>query len=303
MANNVVSYNVTGRYMAGSAVTAYHLVGQDGSQTIANKDRVIYMIGKGLIDNMRIQYDLNNKSILIRGKGINLNNLPVFDINNNKFRDNKAPKGVSTGKTAPTKDISKVMGQLRITKRIMYKQNCIGYTVEDMNGTEKKLSRKKILELGCEKLLSNATVNKWKPENSEEYKFILKGINCNLNELPIITVDQNGNIISDTSVESDRIYARAVRMKCGGILYDNDRHTKSVFESGDFIICGANSILRVFKAETIKNKLTTAGPEHIAVCDATIDKVRNYEVELFGNTVKALQPEQVKRWPIVEIRK
>ena len=303
MSNIVITYRVTGRYMTGSTVSAYHLVGCDGSQVVANKDRVIYMLGKGLIENMRLQ--ANGGEMIIRGKGINLNNLSVFDINKGGFRNNAASKSIVNSSVTPKKNSGvNPMGQLTLTKRIMYKQNCLGYIVTDHSGNEKKLSRTRVVELATQRLLSNAIVQKYVQKGSNEEQLVLRGMGCDIRELPIVAVDKNGNIIDTVKAESQKsLNVRAARMRYGGIVYDKTKKGKAIFEPGDYIICSLNGKLKVLKQPDAQKYMTVVDSETCAICDEFLDKLTLYPVEIFGRPVQLLSAETIKKWPVVKITK
>lgn len=304
MANMNLTYRVTGRYMTGSTVVAYHLVGSDGSQVVANKDRAIYMIGRGQIENMRIQ--VNGEDILVRGKGINLNNLPVFDTNKNGFRSNTASQETEATRVNPKKNSGiNPMGQLKLTKRIMYQQNCLGYIVEDRSGHEMKLNRKRVVELATEKLICNAVIQKYTPAGTNESKIILRGIGgCEIDKLPIVRVDANGNIIDNEKIAKEQyVYMRATRMKRGGIIYDKNKNAKMAFEPGDYIVCGINGVLRPIKSADATNIIEIDRESSTAVCDEFLNNLENYPVESFGYAPQIIQPERVKNWPIVKVKR
>ena len=125
MAGVAITYRVVGRYMRGKETTGYHFIGSDDSSVQLNKERTIYMIGKGLIENMRIQTD--GDEIVIRGKGINLLSLPVYDESKQDFRNNSASQLVANSNVQPKNtSINNNMAQYTIIKRIMSKNNCIG---------------------------------------------------------------------------------------------------------------------------------------------------------------------------------
>lgn len=303
MTNNNLTYRVTGRYMTGSTVVSYHLVGEDGSQIVAGKERVIYMIGKGQIENMRLQSD--GDDILIRGKGINLNTLPVFDTAKGNFRGNQASQAAASTNVAPKKGSGvNPMGQFTIVKRIMYKTTCLGYIVTDLSGEEKKFKRSKVVELATQKLISNAIVQKYTPKGETEYQLVLRGVGCDIGELPVVAVDQNGNIIDTAAVSKEQfVYMRAVKMKRGGIIYDESKNKRITFEPGDYIICGIESTLRSLKASEIESRIVLSGDSNTAVCDEYLANLSNYPVELFGGASQKLTPEQVKRWPVVKVKR
>ena len=301
MANLNITYRVTGRYKAGSAVTAYHLVGEDGSQIAASKERVIYMIGKGQIENMRIQS--SGDEMIPRGKGINLNDLPIFDINKQEFRNNRASQIAASTSVTPKKNSGvNPMGQLTLIKRIEYKTNCMGYVVTDFSGNERQLSRKKIFELAAQKLISNAVVHKYTPKGSNSYQLILRGADCELAKLPKVTVDRYGNVIDPEKISQEKkVLMRALRMRRAGILYDNKKSLKMTFEPMDFILCGINGVLRVVKSGDAEKMFIMSNEGKAAVCDEFLDNLELYPVELFGAQAKTIRPDQVAKWPIVEV--
>ena len=282
--------------MNGSNITAYHLVGEDGSQIVATKERAIYMIGRGKIENMRIQASGDN--IILRGKGINLNTLPVFDVNKSNFRNNQASQAVASNNVAPKKESTvNKMGQLEIKKRIMYKTTCLGYVVSDMSGKELKLSRKRVVELASQRLISNAIAQKYCPTGTNDVTVIIRGVGCDISKLPIVQVDENGNVIEQVD------YMRAVRMKRGGIIYDTNKNTKIVFRPGDYIICGSNAVLRALNFDEANKIIKVVHDKDTAICDKYLDNLKNYPIEMFGSSAQCINPEQVKRWPIIKIEK
>ncbi len=303
MINRNLTYRVTGRYMNGSTVDSYHLVGEDGSQVVAGKDQIVYLIGRGQIENMRIQ--TNGGEIIIRGRGINLNNLPVFDMAKGNFRGNQASQQAASTNVAPRKNSGiNAMGQLKITKRIMYKTTCLGYMVMDMSGKEKMLRREKVLKLATEKLISNAIVQRYTPKGSTNTALILRGVGCDINALPVVTVDQNGNIIDPDKIKNQEyVYMRAVRMRRGGIIHDTMNGKNIPFESGDYILCGINGVLRAIKAEAAKDVFTLDGEGKSAICDSFLNNLDKFPVELFGGSSQSLNEAQVRRWPIVKVNR
>lgn len=296
-----LTYRVTGRYMTGSTVTGYHLVGEDGSQVVANKERIIYMIGRGQIENMRLQ--ISGSETILRGKGINLNNLPIYDMNKNDFRGNQASQNAASTNVVPKNNSGiNPMGQLKIVKRIMYKTNCLGYIVVDHSGNERKLSRRKVIELAIQRLISNAVVQNYTPKDSSETQLILRGIGCDISKLPQVTVDQNGNIIDQANIEKKNFaYMRAARTKNGGILHDRKDGKKIPFEKGDYIICGVDSKLRTIKSADASKNFTVTNESNTAICDNSLDNLAYYQVEIFGKAPQSFNADQVKRWPIIKV--
>lgn len=295
---NVNIYRVVGRYMSGSTVSGYHLVGPTGNQLHVTKERLIYMIGKGFIENMRVQS--SGEELILRGKGINLNKLPVYDEKHSKFRDNEASKSAEGTKVIPKRNSGiNPMGQLKIIKRIMYKTNCLGYMVRDFSGKEMKLSRKKVIALATEKLISNAIVQKYNAPGETEPRIILRGVGYNLSELPAVIVDKNGNII-DINKDPSLIKLRAVKMKRGGIVYDKEKNKKMPFEPGDYLVCGLKGVIRPVKNNEVVLKFKIAKEDNVALCDDYLENLANYPIEIFGALARELKPEQVIKWVIIK---
>lgn len=171
---NGMKYSVVGRYMQGSEVTGYHLVGEDGvTQHKVTKDQLILLIDRGIILNCRMQM-LQGKPLL-RGKGINIGELPVFDEKTGQIkRMENAPTVRTKGNTAAT------LGQIHIIGRITKGVSVVGYVTRDNGGIERNMSRDKVIELAAQKMIANATVQKYNG------KYLLRGAGVSLEELPSI---------------------------------------------------------------------------------------------------------------------
>lgn len=278
---NTVMYRVVGRYMNGSNVTGYHLIGSDGSQIRVTKDYIVYLIGKGVVENMRVQ--ANGNKLILRGRGVNLNELPIYDEKREEFRGNNKGKVIS-------------MGEMVVTKRIMYKNKCLGYMVRDVSGKEWKLSREKVKELALKKMIKNVTAQKYRDPNSGEVKLILRGVGCDLSKLPILIVDPTGKII-DPLKDKD-MTMRAVKVKRAGVLYDKANNKMMPFEAGDYIVCSIDG-MKVVKANDMDKNYKVETGYTMAACDNYLDKLNNYYIEIFGSEPKPIPSSIVLKWSIV----
>lgn len=287
----MVTYRVTGRYMSGSEIVFYHLVGSDGSTLRVNKNKALLMISRGEIENMRAQY--SGEEAIIRGKGTNLNKLPVFDLNKEQFRNQNAPQYGSTAKTSANSPLS----QFRITKRVMYKTSCIGYEVTDAAGHANRLSRGKVAELAEKGYIINADAGYYTPNGAVNPILVVRGIGCALKSLPEIVVDHNGNVIENNV---QRVYARAVQSKRAGILYNDTTNAKRTFGSGDYIVVLPNGNLNIMEQNLAKTSITldSNGAKQNNI---DLDKASNYSIEFFGNPRRKLSAKAVSGWPIVRI--
>lgn len=297
MDNIGITYTVTGRYMEGQSLTGYHLVGSDGSQLREGRDRIIYLISKGLIDNMRTQSD-GKGNLIIRGKGVNLNNLPVFDVAKQSFRNNSASQQVANTNVKPKKNSGiNPMGQYTVIKRIMFKNTCLGYLVKDYSGKEVRIRRDKAIELALKQLLSNVTAQKCC--NNGTQNIILRGKGCNLNSLPMLLVNEQGKII-DPSIDKTSLTFRAALIKRSGLIYDNTNGKKIPFEAGDFLICNVNGALDKKGRLEIEKNYDVDNISKSAVCDDYLDNTQNYSVEIFGNKPIQMKKEQILTWTIIK---
>lgn len=298
MINTGVKYNVTGRYMDGQKVIGYHLVGEDGSQAQESKDRVVYLIEHGIIANMRVQNGLNNE-IILRGYGINLNKLPVFDMGKNKFRDDTASQSVANSDVRVNKTVDQVnpMGQLRITRRIMCKTQCIGYEVMNHSGRVTRKNRDSIITLASQKLICNAVVQNFTHKDTGKTDIMLRGVNCDLTKLPILIVNSNGQIIDPTK-SADKLSVRVAYMKYSGIIYDTAHNSKIPFRHGDFIVCEASGKISIHSKDEVDKSYEKDDKSDSAVCDDYLTSINNYSIEVFGSKTVELKPDTVKRWLI-----
>lgn len=168
-----IMYSVVGRYMVGSKVSGYHVIGSDGSNEQLTKNQLIRLVFKDKITNCRVQ--MCNDCPILRGKGIDLAKLPVYDEVTQKLRAGNSL--VDTSETDP----NKVFGKLSIKARLTENGKTVGYMVEDISGTQKRLSTSRVLELALDGQIGNATIL-----NNDEPT--LKGIGCELESLPAIKV-------------------------------------------------------------------------------------------------------------------
>lgn len=303
MINPNITYEVNGRYMDGQKVIGYHLVGKDGSESQENKDRVIWLIGKGIITNMRIQTG-NDGEVIIRGKGVNLNNLPVYDPVKDRYRSNGVVQhGINYAvptKKAPVKNID-ITGQYTITHRIMYKNNCIGYQLVDYKGKATRKQRDDVKKLAIQKLISNATVNRYTKQETGKTELILRGVNCELNKLPILVVDSNGKIVDPTQNKS-KFTVRIAYMKRSGIIRDTVRNKETRFKAGDVIVCEASGDINIMDSITAKKTYTRDTESAHAFCDDYLEIASNCYIEVFGDKPIQLNARTINGWAIMKPR-
>lgn len=293
-----IMYSVTGRYMNGREVVAYHLIGEDGSQARENKDRVIWLIGKGQIDNLRIQFGENNEAI-IRGKGINLNKLPVYDIGKGKYRDDLNSQTVNNGvdiTKSTVEDISK-MGQYTIQKRIMSGKYCVGYEVASYNGKVKRFSRQDVIDLALQKLISNAEAQKVKNPKTGKLVLILRGKNVDLSKLKSLVITSTGEIVDPEAVVNE-LDIRYILATSGGVIKDEKNNSVSHFVRGDYIVCNAKCEIEIMSESKFISQYKQSKNEKV-ICDNLLENDR-FTIEIFGEHKKLIDREVIKKWGVAE---
>lgn len=167
-----IEYQIVGRYMNGKEVTAYHLqslsTGKNGKYT---REQIAYLVGRGQITNCEAQ--IYQDKLLFRGKGMNIDDLPVQKENGELTRTSglgKVKKGTAAGDA---------MTQMIIVKTIVSGRNTMGYVVQNAGGGVKNYSREDVMRLAQSGKIGNARVQNYKG------KWLLRGVGCNLNELPV----------------------------------------------------------------------------------------------------------------------
>ena len=172
-------YQIVGRYMDGKEVTGYHLqsieTGKAGKYT---REQVAYLVGRGQITNCEGQ--IYKDKVLFRGVGMNLDDLPIQQENGELYRTD------SIGKVRKGTDAASAMTQFMLVKSIVSGRNTVGYVVQNAGGATKPATRQQVLGLAQSGKIGNARVQEY------QGKLLLRGVNCNLNELPTVTAEELG---------------------------------------------------------------------------------------------------------------
>lgn len=295
MAGANVTYKVVGRYMNGKELIGYHFIGSDNSPLILNKDRTIYLIGKGVIENMRIS--TNNGEVIIRGKGINLNTLPVYDESKDKYR----PGSVSQQAAASNAQARGVgnrnnMSNFKIVKRIMSGTTCIGYVLEDIVGNLKNVNRDKVIEYARDNRISNAVLSKVTDPATNKLTFALRGVNgCSIKKLPVMIVDESGRIV-DPNLNKSMTTIRAARMKSAGHITNHINGKVDRFTVGDFVVINVDGQLKVIPGQVFITEYIPEREQRTATCDHCLNCLSDYTLEIYGNCSMIINPEQALTW-------
>lgn len=166
-----VFYAIIGRYMNGKEVTGYQLQDEGGKSKRYTKEQVYFLVGKGAVTNCSGQ--IYEDKVILKGKGINLNDLPIADEKSGSIKNTEVVGKVRKGKTS-----TDVMNQCIIVGRLEANGRTVGYTVKNAGGATRKLKREDVLTLAKNGGIGNARVQMYKG------KPLLRGVGINLNDLP-----------------------------------------------------------------------------------------------------------------------
>jgi len=165
-------YTIVGRYMDGSSVTGYHLLDVNGEQRRVTREQVIFLVGKGDISNCRGQ--LHKDDVILRGVGINLNDLPVVNENTGELKNTANLGRVARGATT-----EQALAQFMIVGKIIQGNRTIGFTIANAGGATKDISREQAEKLAGRLRIGNARLQEYKGRK------IIRLINGKMEDLPV----------------------------------------------------------------------------------------------------------------------
>jgi len=180
-------YQIVGRYMDGKEVTAYHLQSIDtGKSGRYTRDQVAFLVGRDQITNCTAQ--IYQDKLILRGNGMSLDDLPV------QYEDGGTRNTEQLGKIRKGTTMPQAMEQFLIVGTIKSGRNTVGYVIQNAGCGIKKVKRQQVIELAQQGKLGNARVQMYNG------KPLLRGINCNLDELPCETIsEQSAETIPQTT--------------------------------------------------------------------------------------------------------
>ena len=171
-----VEYQIVGRYMDGKEVIAYHLqsieTGKSGKFT---KDQVVFLIGRDQITNATGQ--LYQDKVLIRGKGMSLEALPIVQVSG-EMKHTEVLGKIRKGTSAED-----ALEQWTIIGTIRDGKNVVGYAVQNAGCAVRKISRAQTIKLIEHGRIGNARVQNYNDPKRGPVKLI-RGVGVDLTELP-----------------------------------------------------------------------------------------------------------------------
>lgn len=161
------TYRIVGRSMNGTNVTGYYLQdAQSGNKSsYCTREQLIFMLGRGQIQNAEGQ--LCNNRVLIRGKGVNLDSLPVR-------YENTARDAKGTNENSDKVNIVRIIVDSNDNRII------VGYTIVNSRGIMENVDRNTAVELAKQNRLGNARCQVYKGN------YIIRGSGVDLGKLPRI---------------------------------------------------------------------------------------------------------------------
>lgn len=170
-------YQIVGRYMDGKEITGYHLQSMEsGKAGKYTKEQVCYLVGRDQVTNCSGQ--IYQDKVLLRGVGISLDSLPV------QQEDGSLSRTENVGKVRRGSTGADVMTQFMLIGCITEGRYTVGYVIQNAGGGQTQISREQLINLAKQGKIGNARVQQY------QGKMILKGVNCDLNQLPRCNASQ-----------------------------------------------------------------------------------------------------------------
>ena len=169
--------------------------------------------------------------------------------------------------------------------------------LEDISNNEYRVSKSKTIEYAINGRIVNADVQKYTNRDTGIISTILRGVNCNLKELPIIVVDASGRDISELK-DSNSISVRACVLNKPGVLYTPNK--EKTFVAGDYLVCTPTGELTIISSEESKKHIKTSS-ESTVVGDLNLGNISKYSIEFFGLKRMTLNQKVIKGWRIVSV--
>lgn len=169
---------IVGRYMDGTSVVGYHV--QDLEKCTGRrytKEQVIYLIGRGIINNCEAQ--IYQDKVLLRGKGMRLEDLPV------QQSDGSLSRTQNIGKVRKGTSAAAAMEQFMIVAYVVDGDRDAGFAIRNSAGHVKHIDRESALKLAKAGRIGNARYQEYNGRR------ILRSVGeTRLHDLPHIPISQ-----------------------------------------------------------------------------------------------------------------
>ena len=166
-------YQIVARWMDGKKVIGYQLLCLDNMKRYRrSKEQVVFLVGRGQITNCTGQ--LYNDGVLLRGKGVDLEQLPKFQANG------ELTNTENLGRIRRGTSAEDAVNQLIIVGRVKNGRSVSAYVLQNVGGGRAIVTRDEVIERARRGEIGNARVQRYNGE------LLLKGVNCSLDQLPIM---------------------------------------------------------------------------------------------------------------------
>lgn len=259
--SNSLTYRAVARYMSGTNVIGYHLVRSDGIEQKVNKEKTIFLIGKGLVENMRVQSD-ENGNVIIRGKGTNLNNLPVYNLGSISKKD-----------------------KLKVVGRVTKDGKLVGYLVDDKK-KKKSMSFNELIKECIAGNIENAEVHEEVYKATGKKGYVITGIGYDIKKLNTFDIEE----INMDNTNNKTEHVKATRAKQAGVLVNVRTGKRDEIKAGDVIVASSDGKVNVQSVTEFSSKYKEI-KEDVTVSDS----ISNYIINSCNKFVK-LNTMMVSKW-------
>lgn len=241
MAAKKTEYQIVGRYMSGKSVVGYHLQSlETGKSGRFTKEQVYYLVGNDQVTNCTGQ--IYKDDVLLRGKGISLDELPV------KYEDGDMKNTEQLGKIKKGTNAADAMEQLMITKVIKNGRKVEKVVLSNSGGGNTEVTYPELIEMAKAGKIGNARVQQY------QGKDILRGVGVNLNEIP---TEQINNTASDIVTNSSTVPNSDIRDKFSSLV------DRAVHKANSII--GNKAIIGVNQNSDISNIMYTSDSNRLDI--------------------------------------
>lgn len=170
-----INYQIVARKMDSTKVVGYYIESiENNKKALMTKEQICYLVGRGQITNCTAQIYKND--ILLRGKGISLEDLPIID------SDGTLKNSDGLGKVKKGTSAEDAIGQYLIVGVLKSGNNVAGYMIQNAGCGTKRVSKKELYTLVQNGKIGNARIQNYNG------KQILRGVGIKLEDLPSKTV-------------------------------------------------------------------------------------------------------------------
>ncbi len=244
-------------------IVAYRLMRSDGKIKISDIKETERLIEIGEINNLRLQNYKDTR--IIRGKGININNLKVYSKEDIKTEEKK---------------------RYSIKRKVVKNGKRVGYELEDDKGAVKILNTRDVYNKITNGEVINAEIKVCTVNGKE--RPAISGIGININTIDEIIIGNNGIVNTENIWENS---FRSYRTKSSGIVRNEIDNKLQRFRAGDILAYCINARIYILDGDTEIEKI-----DRDIDSDMNLYKCGNYTVEFSSGNRYRLNKEIILKW-------